>query len=77
MFGLPLTADSNQAKAIKKAIGVLIAADMRPHSVIENTELKRMVKMLVADNCVPLCVHFSQSVVQPCINKCILQFRDY
>lgn len=41
-FRQPLPRNSDRAKAITTAIGVLIAADLRPYSVVENTGFKHM-----------------------------------
>ena len=43
-FKQPLAAQSDRAKAITNAIGLFIAADMRPYSVVQNKGFKHMLK---------------------------------
>ncbi|XP_051574115.1 E3 SUMO-protein ligase ZBED1 isoform X1 [Myxocyprinus asiaticus] len=59
----PLAAGSDRAAAITDAIGVFIAADMRPCSVVENTGFKHLLNVLDPRYKVPTREHFSSAVV--------------
>ncbi len=53
---------------------MFIAADVWAYVVLENTGFKHVVRVLEPIYNVPSRVHFSQSVVLPCINERKLQF---
>ena len=56
-------ASSDRAKAITKSIGVFIAADMRPYSVVENKGFKNMIKVLEPRYEIPSRTHFTTKIV--------------
>ena len=62
-FKHPLPAQSDRAKAITNAIGVFIATDMRPYSVVQNEGFKNMLKVLEPRYEIPSRTHFSEKVV--------------
>ncbi|XP_073491217.1 E3 SUMO-protein ligase ZBED1-like [Aquarana catesbeiana] len=62
-FTQPLVAQSDRAKAITKAIGVFIGADMRPYSVVQNEGFKHMLKVLEPRYNIPSRTHFSEKIV--------------
>lgn len=62
-FKQPFAAESDRAKAITKSIGMFIAADMRPYSVVENKGFKNMVKVLEPRYEIPSRTHFSMKIV--------------
>lgn len=53
----------NRATAITKSIGVFIAKDMRPYSVVENEGLQHMINMLEPRYDLPSRLHFSDKVI--------------
>ncbi len=55
----PFAAQSDQAKAITNAIGVFIAADVRPYSVVQNEGFKHMLKVLEPRYDIQSRTHFS------------------
>ncbi|KAK0141840.1 Zinc finger BED domain-containing protein 1 [Merluccius polli] len=56
-------AGSDRAIAITKSIGVFIAADMRPYSVVENKGFKKMIKVLEPRYEIPSRTHFTTKIV--------------
>ncbi|XP_040183654.1 E3 SUMO-protein ligase ZBED1-like [Rana temporaria] len=62
-FKQPLIPQSDRAKAITKAIGVFIGADMRPYSIVQNEGFKHMLKVLEPRYNIPSRTHFSEKVV--------------
>ena len=56
-------ASSDRAKAITKSIGVFIAADKRPYSVVENKGFKNMIKVLEPRYEIPSRTHFTTKIV--------------
>lgn len=62
-FKHPLPAQSDRAKAITNAIGVFIATDVRPYSVVQNEGFKNMLKVLEPRYDIPSHTHFSEKVV--------------
>lgn len=62
-FKQHLANNSDRAKAITNAIGVFIAADLRPYSVVENTGFKHMLKVIEPRYVVPSRPYFSQQVI--------------
>lgn len=50
-------------KGITEAIGVFIAADMRPYSVVQNKGFKHLMNVLEPRYDIPSCAHFSENVV--------------
>lgn len=62
-FNKPLPKTSDRAKAITRGIGVYIASDLRPYSVVENSGFKYMFKILEPRYEIPSRPHFSQKVV--------------
>ncbi|XP_034034592.1 zinc finger BED domain-containing protein 1-like [Thalassophryne amazonica] len=62
-FKHPLAAESDRAKAITNAIGVFIAADIRPYSVAQNKGFKHLLNVLEPRYEIPSCTHFSEKIV--------------
>lgn len=62
-FKQPLPANSDRAKGITNAIGVFIATDLRPYSVVENPGFKHMLNVIEPRYQVPSRPHFSQQVI--------------
>lgn len=62
-FKQHLAADSDRAKTITKAVGMFIAADMRPYSVVENRGFKNMMNVLEPRYKLPSRYHFTSQVV--------------
>ncbi|XP_040188247.1 E3 SUMO-protein ligase ZBED1-like [Rana temporaria] len=62
-FKQPLIPQSDRAKAITKAIGVFIGADMRPYSIVQNEGFKHMLNVLEPRYNIPSRTHFSEKVV--------------
>ena len=63
-FKQPIPGESDRAKAITNAIGVFIAADLRPYSVVENVGFKHMIKVIEPRYQLPSRPHFSQKIIQ-------------
>ncbi|KAL3969495.1 Arf-GAP with GTPase, ANK repeat and PH domain-containing protein 2 [Sarotherodon galilaeus] len=59
----PFAAQSDRAKAITKAIGVFIAADLRPYSVAQNKGFKHLMNVLEPGYDIPSRAHFSEKIV--------------
>lgn len=68
-FKQPLLGSSDRAKAVTNAIGVFIAADLRPYSVVENEGFKHMMKVIEPRYEVPSRPHFSQKVMPALYEK--------
>eukprot|EP00064_Thunnus_orientalis_P002859 superscaffoldBa00000222_g2867 len=62
-FKQPFAAESDRAKAITKSIGVFIAADMMPYSIVENKGFKSMVKVLEPRYEIPLRTHRTMKIM--------------
>lgn len=62
-FKQPLPGESDRAKAITNAVGVFIAADLRPYSVVENAGFKHMIKVIEPRYQLPSRPHFSQKII--------------
>ena len=62
-FKSKLAFSSVRAKTISKSIGIFMAADLRPYSVVETAGFKQMVATLDPKYIVPSRAHFSQSVI--------------
>ena len=58
-----LPRSGNRATAITKSIGVFIAKDMRPYSVVENKGFQHMINVLEPRYDLPSRVHFSEKVI--------------
>ncbi|KAL6479259.1 hypothetical protein MHYP_G00126920 [Metynnis hypsauchen] len=59
-FGVKLAQTSARAKAITNAIGLFIAADLQPYSVVENAGFKHLISVLEPRYSIPmgsLCLH--------------------
>ncbi|XP_039456235.1 E3 SUMO-protein ligase ZBED1-like [Oreochromis aureus] len=59
----PFAAQSDRAKGITEAIGVFIAADMMPYSVVQNKGFKHLMNVLEPRYDIPSRAHFSEKVV--------------
>ena len=59
-FKAPLPLTSDRSQAITKAIGVFIAKDLRPYSVVENAGFKHMLNAIELRYEIPSRPHFSQ-----------------
>ena len=64
-FGPQLPQSSARATAITKDIGVFIAADMRPFSVVENKGFRRLLHTLEPKYTIPSRAHFIRSDPEP------------
>ncbi|XP_057684886.1 E3 SUMO-protein ligase ZBED1 [Corythoichthys intestinalis] len=62
-FKQPFSGGSDRAKAITNAVGVFIAADLRPYSVVENAGFKHMIKVIEPRYQLPSRPHFSQKII--------------
>lgn len=62
-FAAPLAAMSTRAKEITRCIGVFMAKDMRPFSVVENEGFKLLINKLEPKYTIPSRPHFSQTVM--------------
>uniref|UniRef100_A0A9J7Y5E2 BED-type domain-containing protein n=1 Tax=Cyprinus carpio carpio TaxID=630221 RepID=A0A9J7Y5E2_CYPCA len=62
-FAAPLAATSARAKEITRCIGVFMAKDMRPFSVVENEGFRLLVNKLEPKYTIPSRPHFSQTVM--------------
>ena len=58
-----LSQNSPRAQLITKAIGIFMAKDLRPYSVVENPGFKKLVSVLEPRYNMPSRVHFSKTVV--------------
>jgi len=58
-----LPRSGNRATAVTKSIGVFIAKDMRPYSVVENKGFQHMINVLEPRYDLPSRVHFSEKVI--------------
>lgn len=68
VFAPKLPQTSARATRITKDIGVFIAADMRPFSVVENVGFRKVLHTLEPKYTIPSRVHFARTVV-PNLNK--------
>ncbi|KAI2660455.1 Nuclear receptor subfamily 1 group I member 2 [Labeo rohita] len=66
-FGIKLPSNSTRAKAITSAVGVFIAADMRPYSVVENSGFRHLISVLEPRYEIPSRTHLTAT--------CFLQLR--
>ncbi|KAL7841202.1 hypothetical protein SRHO_G00248930 [Serrasalmus rhombeus] len=62
-FGPQLPQSSVRATAITRDIGVFIAADMRPFSVVENQGFRRLLHTLEPKYTIPSRTHFTRTVI--------------
>lgn len=62
-FGPQLPQSSARATAITRDIGVFIAADMRPFSVVENQGFRRLLHTLEPKYTIPSRTHFTRTVI--------------
>ncbi|XP_041834649.1 zinc finger BED domain-containing protein 4-like [Melanotaenia boesemani] len=65
----PLPSHSDRAKAITNSIGVFIAMDLRPYSVVENAGFRHMLKVIEPRYEVPTQPHFSQKIIPSLYEK--------
>ncbi len=64
-FRMNLQANSDRAQTITKAIGVFMAPDMRPFSVVENDGFTHLLSVLEPRYQLPSRPHFSQNMLPP------------
>ncbi|XP_065103982.2 E3 SUMO-protein ligase ZBED1-like [Paramisgurnus dabryanus] len=69
-FAAKLPTSSARATAITRDIGVFIAADMRPFSVVENLGFRRLIRTLEPKYAIPSRTHFTRTVVPTLYNEC-------
>ncbi|XP_063049938.1 E3 SUMO-protein ligase ZBED1-like isoform X1 [Engraulis encrasicolus] len=62
-FKQPLAADTAKAKSISKAIGLFIAKDMQPYSVMEGEGFRNMLKVLEPRYVMPTRRYFGTNVI--------------
>lgn len=62
-FAVKLPQTSARAKAITNAIGLFIAADLQPYSVVENTGFKHLISVLEPRYSMPSRSHLTTKVV--------------
>ncbi|KAG2456396.1 ZBED4 protein, partial [Polypterus senegalus] len=62
-FKQPFAAQSDRDEAITKAIGVFVAAAIRPYSVVQNKGFKHMIHVVEPRYDIPLRTHFSDNIV--------------
>ena len=58
-----LGATSDRARSITRSIGLFMALDMRPYSVVDNDGFQRMIEVLEPRYKIPSRTHFSNTVV--------------
>lgn len=69
-FAAKLPTSSARAMAITRDIGVFIAADMRPFSVVENLGFRRLIHTLESKYAIPSRTHFTHTVVPSLYKEC-------
>ncbi|XP_049320146.1 E3 SUMO-protein ligase ZBED1-like [Astyanax mexicanus] len=62
-FKQPLAEDTAKAKSISKAIGIFIAKDMQPYSVVEGEGFRNMIKVLEPRYVMPSRRYFGTNVI--------------
>lgn len=68
-FGIKLPSNSTRANAITRAVGVFIAADMRPYSVVENSGFRHLISVLEPRYEIPSRTHLTATVIPSMYNN--------